>query len=69
MILTETRYCFCRELLFDEEGNLLDEKRNYPKEVAMRKMISDSRNRFEELIQMAKNLKKAWTLYFLTCQA
>nr|XP_034604624.1 protein FAR1-RELATED SEQUENCE 2-like [Setaria viridis] len=33
-----------RELFFDEEGNLLDEKLEDPMEVAMRKKISDSRN-------------------------
>ena len=46
---------FCRELLFDDEGNLLDEKPKDPMEVAMQKKISDSRNKFEDLIQMAKN--------------
>ncbi|XP_072146607.1 protein FAR1-RELATED SEQUENCE 5-like [Setaria viridis] len=44
-----------RELFFDEEGNLLDEKPEDPMEVAMQKKISDSRNQFEDLIQMAKN--------------
>jgi hypothetical protein len=42
-------------LFFDEEGNLLDEKAKDPVEVAMRRKISDSRNKFEDLIQMAKN--------------
>jgi hypothetical protein len=46
---------FCRELFFDEEGNLLDEKPKDPREVARRKKISDSRNKFEDLLQMAKN--------------
>uniref|UniRef100_A0A0E0F3Z3 MULE transposase domain-containing protein n=1 Tax=Oryza meridionalis TaxID=40149 RepID=A0A0E0F3Z3_9ORYZ len=36
-------------------SNLLDEKAKDPMEVAMRKKISDSRNKFEDLIQMAKN--------------
>ncbi|BAF25223.1 Os09g0446400 [Oryza sativa Japonica Group] len=44
-----------RELLFDDEGNLLDEKPKDPMEVAMQKKISVSRNKFEDLIQMAKN--------------
>ena len=42
-------------MFFDEEGNLLDEKAKDPVEVAMGRKISDSRNKFEELIQMAKN--------------
>jgi hypothetical protein len=46
---------FNRELFFDEEGNLLDEKPKDPKEVAMQKKISESRNKFEDLMQMAKN--------------
>jgi hypothetical protein len=45
---------FYRELFFDEEGNLLDEKPKDPMEVAMRKKISNSRNKFENLIQVAK---------------
>ncbi|KAG2538046.1 hypothetical protein PVAP13_9NG390273 [Panicum virgatum] len=44
-----------QDLSFDEEGNLLDEKPKDPREVAMRKKISESRNKFEDLIQMAKN--------------
>ncbi|WVZ93391.1 LOW QUALITY PROTEIN: hypothetical protein U9M48_039373, partial [Paspalum notatum var. saurae] len=43
-----------RELFFDEEDNLLDEKLKEPMEVARRKKILDSRNKFEDLIQMAK---------------
>ena len=46
---------FYRELFFDEEGNLLDEMPKDPMEVEMRKKISESRNMFEDLIQMAKN--------------
>ena len=46
---------FYRELFFDEEGNLLDEKSKDPLEVAMRKKMSESCNKFEDLIQMAKN--------------
>jgi hypothetical protein len=42
-------------VFFDDEGNLLDEKAKDPMEVAMRKKISDSCNKFEDLIQMAKN--------------
>ncbi|KAG2657873.1 hypothetical protein PVAP13_1KG158805 [Panicum virgatum] len=42
------------ELFYDDEGNLLDEKPKDPREVAMRKKISESRNKFEDIIQMAK---------------
>lgn len=42
-------------MFFDDEGNLLDEKATDPLEVAMRKKISDSRSKFEDLVQMAKN--------------
>ena len=42
-------------MFFDDEGNLLDEKAKDPMEVATQKKISDSRNKFEDLIQMAKN--------------
>ena len=47
-------FCY-RELSFDDEGNLLDERPKDPMEVAMQKKISDSRNKFEDIIQMAKN--------------
>jgi hypothetical protein len=45
---------FYRELFYDNEGNLLDEKPKDPREVAMRKKISESHNKFEDIIQMAK---------------
>jgi len=41
-------------IFYDHEGNLLDEKPKDPREVAMRKKISESRNKFEDIIQMAK---------------
>jgi hypothetical protein len=48
-------YCSCFiDCFFDEEGNLLDKKSEDPMEVAMRKKISDVHNKFEDLIQMAK---------------
>ena len=50
-------FCY-RELSFDDEGNLLDERPKDPMEVAMQKKISDSRNKFEDIIQMAKNSKQ-----------
>ena len=43
-----------REQFFDKEGNLLDKKPEHPMEVVMRKKISDVCNKFENLIQMAK---------------
>ena len=46
---------FYRELFFDEESNLLDETPKDPMEVEMRKKILESRNKFEDLIRMAKN--------------
>jgi hypothetical protein len=42
-------------VFFDDEGNILDERAKNPLEVAMRRKISDARNKFEDLIQMAKN--------------
>jgi hypothetical protein len=48
-------YCSCFiDCFFDEEDNLLDKKSEDPMKVAMRKKISDARNKFEDLIQMAK---------------
>ena len=46
-------------MFFDDEGNLLDEKAKDPMEVALRIFFSDSRNKFEDLIQMAKNSEPA----------
>ncbi|KAJ1255205.1 hypothetical protein BS78_K279800, partial [Paspalum vaginatum] len=43
------------EPFFDEEGNMLDENPKDPMQVAMRKKISDSRNKFVDLLQMAKH--------------
>jgi hypothetical protein len=37
-------------VFFDDEGNLLDEKAKDPVEVAMLKKISDSRNKFEDIL-------------------
>jgi hypothetical protein len=42
-------------VFFDDEGNPLDEKAKDHVEMAMQKKISNSRNKFEDLIQMAKN--------------
>jgi hypothetical protein len=51
-------------VFFDDEGNLLDEKAKDPMEVAMRKKISDSCNKFEDLIQMAKNSEPRMDLLY-----
>ena len=50
-------------MLFDDKGNLLDEKPKDAKEVEMRKKLSDSCNMFEDLIQKAKNSEQG--MYFL----
>jgi hypothetical protein len=46
------------------EGNLLDEKPKDPMEVAMQKKILDSRNKFEDLIQMAKNSEQGMNFLY-----
>ena len=51
------------ELLFDDEGNLLDEKPKDSMDVAMRKKISDS-HKFEDLIQMAKNSEQGMNFLY-----
>jgi hypothetical protein len=51
-------------VFFDDEGNHLDEKAKDPMEVAMRKKISDSCNKFEDLIQMAKNSEPRMDLLY-----
>ena len=55
-------FCY-REVLFDDEGNLLDEKPKDYMDVAMWKKISESRNKFEDIIQMAKTSEQG--MYFL----
>ena len=49
---------FYRELFFDVEGNLLDETPKDPMVVKMRKKISESQYKFDDLIQMAMNSKQ-----------
>jgi hypothetical protein len=51
-------------VFFDDEGNLLDEKAKDPVEMAMWKKISDSWNKFEDLIQMAKNSEPGMELLY-----
>jgi hypothetical protein len=54
----------CREIFFDEEGNILDEKPIDPMELSMKKNISDSRNKFEDLLQMAKQSEQGLDYLF-----
>ena len=51
-------FMFYRELFFDEESNLLDETPKDPMVVKMRKKISESQYKFDDLIQMAMNSKQ-----------
>lgn len=50
--------CDFREIVFDDEGNLLEEKPEDPNEVERRKNISAVRNKVEDLIQRAKSSKE-----------
>jgi hypothetical protein len=54
----------CRKIFFDEEGNILDEKPIDPMELSMKKKISDSRNKFEDLLQMAKQSEQGLDYLF-----
>jgi hypothetical protein len=47
--------CYFRETIFDEEGNLLEEKPIDANEVERRKKIAAVRNKVEDLIQRAKS--------------
>ncbi|PUZ49638.1 hypothetical protein GQ55_7G342500 [Panicum hallii var. hallii] len=44
-----------RIVIFDDEGNLLEDVPADPVEVGLRKKVSDARNKFEDLIQKAKS--------------
>ncbi|XP_062182184.1 protein FAR1-RELATED SEQUENCE 5-like [Phragmites australis] len=44
-----------RESIYDDQGNPLEEKPTDPLDAAMRKKISTVRNKFEDLIQMARH--------------
>jgi hypothetical protein len=54
----------CRYSVYDSEGNLLAEKPSDPVEVAKRRKISDAHNKFEALVQKAKNYEEG--IDFLT---
>lgn len=45
----------CRDSVYDSEGNLLAEKSIDPVEAAKIRKNSDEQNKFEELVQIAKN--------------
>jgi hypothetical protein len=45
----------CRDCVYDSEGNLLAEKPTDPVDAAERRKFSDAHNKFESLVQMAKN--------------
>jgi hypothetical protein len=53
-------FFFCRTVIFDDEGNLLEDVPADPVEVGLRKKVSDARNKFEDLIQRPKALMKEW---------
>jgi hypothetical protein len=55
--------CDIRESMYDEEGNLLDEKPIGANEVERRKKITTVKNKVEDLIQRAKSSNEG--LYFL----
>jgi hypothetical protein len=48
-------FFFCRTVIFDDEGNLLEDVPADPVEVGPRKKVSNARNKFEDLIQKAKS--------------
>ena len=53
--MTNNILLFCRENVYDEQGNLLEEKPTDSLDAATRKKISTVRDKMEELIQKAKH--------------
>jgi hypothetical protein len=51
--------CYLREIVYDDEGNLLEEKVKDANEVEKRKMIADVPSKMEDLIQRASSSKEA----------
>jgi hypothetical protein len=43
--------CYLREVVYDDEGNILEEKVKDTNEVGKRKMMAAVRNKMEDLIQ------------------
>jgi hypothetical protein len=54
--------CYFREIVVDDEGNLLEEKPKDAKEVERRKKIAVVRNKVEDLIQRAKSSNEGMDL-------
>jgi hypothetical protein len=72
----ETSFCyanfwykllFCREIFFDEEGNILDEKPIDPMELSRRKEILIPVTILKILSKWWSRPTKAWTFGFLLC--
>jgi hypothetical protein len=55
---------FCREIFFDEGGNILNEKPIDPTELSRREKNSASHNKFEDFIQMVKQSDQDLDLLF-----
>jgi hypothetical protein len=51
--------CYLREIVYDDEGNLLEEKVEDANEVEKRKMMAAVRNKMEDVIQRASSSKEA----------
>jgi hypothetical protein len=58
--------CALRETVFDEEGNILEEKAMDANEVERRKKIATIRNKVEDLIQRAKSSNEGMDLLLST---
>jgi hypothetical protein len=55
--------CYLREVVYDDEGNILEEKVKDTNEVGKRKMMAVVRNKMEDLIQRTSSSKEV--MYFL----
>ena len=51
--MTNNIFCCCRESVYDEQGNLLEEYLIDSMDAAMRKKVSTIRDKVEDLIQKA----------------
>ena len=58
--MTNNILLFCRENVYDEHGNLLEEKPMDSLDAATRKKILVVRDKMEELIQKAKHSHEAY---------
>jgi hypothetical protein len=57
----------CREIFFDEEGNILDEKPINPMELSMKKKFQIPVTSLKIFSKWPSNPSKAWTICFLVC--